>query len=168
MHSFTLRTAGKSDIPELVRLRMAYLTEDFGELIPEEKAKIEAQLPEYFRTHLNIDCFVFIAVTEDGETVGCTILCAMEQPANPFAPNGRSGKVMGVYVMPEYRGNRIATWLMKLLLIESRRMQLDRVSLGATRQGYGVYKRLGFRRTRQRYVDMAYDFLPEPEDTLTE
>ncbi len=39
------RTAVVSDIPQLVRMRMAYLMEDHGGMLPEHLARLERELP---------------------------------------------------------------------------------------------------------------------------
>lgn len=155
MQSYSLRTAVPTDIPELVRLRLAYFAEEFGALPEEQAAKITAQLPEYFKHHLGRDCCVYVA-EEDGALRGCAILLVQEKPANPFFPNGRVGEVLGVYTEPEYRGNRIGTWLMKLLLVDSMRKKLDVVRLGASEKGAHVYQRLGFKLARSRFAPMEY------------
>ena len=155
MQSYSLRTAGPADIPELVRLRLAYFTEEFGTLPEEQVKRISAQLPEYFKHHLSRDCCVYVA-EDDGRIRACAILCIQEKPANPYFPTGRIGEVLGVYTEPEYRGNRIATWLMKLLLVDSMRKKLDTVRLGATEQGMHVYQRLGFKPAESPYTAMEY------------
>ena len=42
-------TATISDIPELVRLRILYMTDDFGSLTNEEREGMEKQLPGYLK-----------------------------------------------------------------------------------------------------------------------
>lgn len=156
MYSFTIRTAQTADIPELVRLRLAYFDEEFGELPEQTVRQISEQLPEYFRSHLGRDCVVYAAELPDGTFAGCAILTIQEKPANPFFPTGRCGYVLGVYVMPEYRGARAGTWLMKMLLIDAKRRDLDFVSLSASDMGLGLYARLGFRPIRSRFTEMEY------------
>ena len=42
-------TATISDIPELVRLRILYMIDDFGHLTDEEREGMEKQLPGYLK-----------------------------------------------------------------------------------------------------------------------
>lgn len=156
MNSFTLRTAELTDIPAITELRLAYLEEDFGGLQPEQRKQISDQLPNYFRAHLNKDCFVYVAIDEENTIIGQAILYIMEKPANPFFPSGKSGTVLSVYTKPECRRNRVATWLMKLLMVDAKRMELDLLQLSATEQGRDVYTRLGFRPVQDRYLSMEY------------
>ena len=44
--------ANLNDIPELVRLRILYMIDDFGSITDEERAGMEKQLPEYFEREL--------------------------------------------------------------------------------------------------------------------
>lgn len=44
--------ANKSDIPELVRLRIAYIEKDFGSVSEEGRRAMEDQLPDYFERRL--------------------------------------------------------------------------------------------------------------------
>jgi GNAT superfamily N-acetyltransferase len=50
-----------------------------------------------------------------------------------------------VYTLPEWRGRGIAGELMKLLVEHARSRQAEKLHLGATELGQGVYERVGFR-----------------------
>ncbi len=153
--TLTFRAADTADIPELCRLRLAYLTEDLGEMTPGMRTQISQQLPLYFAAHLGRDCFVNAAALPDGTLAGNVILCCTEKPANPFFPSGKSGTVLGVYTVPQYRGCGIATKLMQMLIADARAQQLDRIVLGATKMGRPVYEKLGFVPQHSAYTDMV-------------
>lgn len=153
--AYTLRKAVQTDIPELCRLRMEYLTEDLGEMSAEMYAQIEAQLHTYFAAHLGKDCVVFTAALPDGTLAANAILYCMEKPANPFFPNGKDGTVLGVYTMPQYRGNGLATGMMRLLIEEGKARGLSRIALSATADGRPIYERLGFTLAQSHYVSMV-------------
>lgn len=153
--TWTFRAAGQADIPELCRLRMAYLTEDLGKMSEQVSAEILSQLPDYFAAHLGHDCFVNAAALPGGSLAANVILYCMEKPANPSFPSGRSGTVLGVYTMPQYRGQGIATKLMQMLIADAKAQKLDRITLGATEMGRPVYKKLGFVRAHSAYTDMV-------------
>ena len=157
----TYRAATAADIPAVCRLRIAYLNEDVGEMSPEVCAAVSAQLPQYFAEHLSRDCFVNVAETEDGALVGCVILVCSEKPANPSFPHGKGGTVYGVYTEPEYRGQGVATALMKLLIADGTAQGLDRIALSASAMGKSVYEKLGFEVTHSHYTEMALDLTEE-------
>ena len=48
MSNIAFDIAGKDDISELVRLRIAYITDDFGSISEYERQCLEEQLPGYF------------------------------------------------------------------------------------------------------------------------
>lgn len=151
-----VRMTDNADIPELVRLRLAYFAEEFGALPAEQLERITAQLPAYFTAHLNRDCFVSVAALPDGSLAACAILLVSEKPANPFFVNGKTGYVLGVFTMPAYRKQGIAARMMQLLMAESQRLALDQVTLSASRMGYGIYERLGFRISESDYTEMEW------------
>ena len=57
----TFDTATSKDISELVRLRIAYMKDDFGSVSQEEKNGMEKQLPDYFKRKLGTELIVFTA-----------------------------------------------------------------------------------------------------------
>ena len=65
----TYREAEKKDISLLIELRLTYLTEDRGNLTPEHRWAISAQLQDYFERNLGSMFFAHLA-EQDGRTVG--------------------------------------------------------------------------------------------------
>jgi hypothetical protein len=53
--------ASLDDINELVRLRLAYLAADFGELSAKDASNIAESLPAYFERHLDRDLYAHVA-----------------------------------------------------------------------------------------------------------
>ena len=147
--------AGASEIPELVRLRLAYFGEEFGQIPPEILSRINTHLPLHFSAHLNKDCFCIVARDiRSGRIPACTVLCCREIPANPRFPDGKGGYVLGVYTEPEYRRQGIATGLMQRLLAEAKRLGLNRVELSASEMGKPIYEKLGFAVSHSHFTEM--------------
>ena len=151
-----IRMAEQGDIPELCRLRLAYLNEEFNGLPEAQAAAISAQLPPYFAEHLGNDCLTAAAALPDGTLAANALLMISEKPANPFFPNGRDGYVLGVYTMPEYRGRGLATRIMQLLLDTARTQKLDQVTLSASDMGKGVYEKIGFTVKQSKFTEMVW------------
>ena len=61
----TFDIAKEEDIEELIRLRIAYMKDDFGSVSEEEKAGMESQLPDYFKRKLGTELIAFTA--RDGQ-----------------------------------------------------------------------------------------------------
>lgn len=151
-----VRLAEHTDIPELIRLRLAYFDEEFGVLPQEQLAAISAQLPQYFAAHLGADCIAVAAVLPDGHLAACALLTVSENPANPSFPNGRSGYVLGVFTEPQHRGKGLATRVMRQLLEEAKQLRLDTVRLSASDMGKGIYERLGFAVRQTHFTEMEW------------
>ena len=65
--SITFAEAAKTDIDELIRLRIKYMIDDFGSVSDYEKECMEKQLPDYFNRKLGDELVAFVA--KDGERI---------------------------------------------------------------------------------------------------
>lgn len=153
----TFERASIDDLDQLVGLRAAYLTEDHGAVPKEQLEMIMQKLPDYFRKHLNRDCFVY-AAKNGGEIVSCCFLLIFEKPSSPVFINGIVGNVLNVYTKPEYRRKGLAGTLLKMLLDDSVKMGLDFAELKATDPGYSLYKSVGFEDAVSKYHNMKIVF----------
>lgn len=149
--------ASIADMDKLVKLRIEYLTEDFGDISNDQLTQICEKLPSYYRKHLNNDLFVYICRADD-DIVSCCFLCVTEKPSSPSFLNGKTGTVLNVYTKPEYRRKGIAGKLLKLLLSDSEKMGLDYVELKATDSGYNLYRSIGFEDVVSKYRNMKFVF----------
>lgn len=147
--------AGMGDTEVLTELRLAYLAEDHGGLSEDEAEKIASQLPAYYREHLDDDLFVYLC-RDEVRVVSCVFLYVSHRPPNPDFINGKTGTVLNVYTLPEYRRRGIAGRLMKDMLEDAKNMGLDYVELKATEMGWGLYKSIGFQDAVSKYHSMKY------------
>ena len=149
--------ASKDDIEQLIRLRIAYMIDDFGGIRDHEKECMEKQLPDYFDRKLGDELIAFVA--KDGERiVSVAYLHIIEMPANSILLNGLYGEVLSVYTEPEYRGKGLCTKLIQNLVDYGKKRGLGRVDLSATKEGYPIYAKVGFVDKEQRYTDMRYRY----------
>ena len=153
MGEIVFDTACTEDIPELVRLRIAYMKDDFGSVSDYERSCMEQQLPDYFERRLGKELVAFVARAE-GRLVAAVYLLIIEKPSNPFLPNGLDGEVLSVYTEEGFRGHGICTQLMKNLIEYAKAHALCRIDLMATADGYPLYRKLGFEDKVQKYTDM--------------
>lgn len=153
MYSVRFEKSDIGDLDQLAALRIAYLLEDHGTIPQEQLTQISEKLPDYFRRHLNKDCFVY-SVKNESEIISCCFLLVTEKPSSPAFINGVVGTVMNVYTKPEYRRQGLAGKLLKMLLEDSEKMGLDFVELKATDSGYNLYKSLGFEDSVSKYHNM--------------
>ncbi len=149
--------ATKDDIDELIRLRIAYMIDDFGSVSEHESECMRKQLPDYFNRKLGDELVAFTA-KDNGRMVAVAYLHIIEMPANSILLNGLYGEVLSVYTEPEYRGKGICTQLIRNLVEYGRNRGLGRIDLSATKEGYPIYKKIGFEDKEHRYTDMRYKF----------
>ena len=147
--------ASDKEIEELVELRLAYLQEDLGEISEDDLQGLQEALPQHFRKHLNQDLFVYIA-REEEEIFACAFLLVVEKPMSPMFMTGKTGTVLNVYTKPEYRKKGYAKQLMNALLEDAKVNELSVVELKATKDGYHLYKSVGFEDVVSKYHNMRF------------
>ena len=147
--------AGIADIEVLVRLRLEFLREDNGGLEDPEAEAIARGLPGYFKAHIDKDLFVYV-VRESAGIVSCAFLITMARPMSPAFLNGRCGTVMNVYTAPSFRRRGYARTIMKAMLKDAKDMELSRIELKATQDGYPLYRSLGFTEEGPKYQLMVW------------
>ena len=147
--------ATKEDIEQLTELRIAYLTEDNGELKAKDLDIIKRDLPDYFTRNLDKTIFGYVA-RQDREIIACALLLVIEKPMSPAFITGKTGTVLNVYTKSKYRHNGHARKLMKMLMDDVSIMGLSVVELKATENGYQLYKSLGFHDTVSKYHQMDW------------
>ena len=153
MEDIVFDTANKNDIDELVRLRIAYIRDDFGSISDEEELNLKSRLPGYFEKELGDHLIAFVARAE-GRLVAAAYLLIVEKPANPSMPTGLCGEVLSVFTEESYRGKGICSHLMTELVTFAKERGFSRIDLLATEDGYHVYKKLGFEENRHHYKEM--------------
>ena len=150
-----IRKAGINDIEELIKIRIAYLKEDYGNISSEQIEQLKKQLPEYYINHSDRDMIAYIA-EENNEIISSVFLVIIEKPANPTFMSGKIGNILNVYTKPEYRKKGIAGQLLKLVINDAREMKLSYLELKSTKAGFNLYKELGFEEEHSSNVPMKF------------
>ena len=148
--------ATKQDIDELIRLRLAFIEDDHGPVTLHDKVCIEQQLLSFLNRKLGTELIVFVA-RDAGIIVSVAYLNLFEMPANCRLLNGLFGEVFSVYTLPQYRGQGLCTALMQQLVEDAKSRGLSCIDLRATKDGYPIYKKLGFAETAHSYTDMRLE-----------
>ena len=153
--AYVFGQASLNDVEDLVRLRIGYLTADFGTLDTAQEEALWRELPAYFELHLDYDLLAFVARDEDsGRIVCCAWLLLVTKPPSPRFPHGQTGTLFNVYTVPEHRRRGLARQVMLRLLDAARALKLDVVELHATEDGYPLYRSLGFEDDSSTHVAM--------------
>ena len=153
--NFVFDNANQNDIDELIRLRLAFITEDAGSLSSLQEQCIEEQLRDYFNRKLGKELIAFVA-RDEKRIVAVAYLLLMEMPANARLQNGLFGEVLSVYTLPEFRGRGLCTTLMHHLIKYGKNRGLGCIDLSSTENGYPIYAKLGFKEKEQNYKDMRF------------
>ena len=144
-----------ADIDTLVKLRVAYLTEDNGAIDAHDEETVRRDLPGYYQAHLGKDLHVYV-IRESQSIVSCAFLLVVEKPLSPAFLTGRTGLVLNVYTQPEYRRRGYAKRLMEAMLEDARELNLSVVELQATDDGYTLYLSVGFEDDASKYHRMKW------------
>lgn len=157
MKELVFRQADERDFDDLVKLRFAYVQADYGYIDYETEKTLRAQLEGYFPAHLGKDIFGFLCF--DGEkAVSMVILYIMDKPAFVTTPSGRTGTLLSVVTLPEYRKRGIAGKLVKMAIEKAKQLGAEFVELQATAEGEPLYRKIGFVDRKSHYKPMIYKF----------
>ena len=149
----TFEKATIKDIDVLTNLRLAYLQEDLGNISNEDSTTIQTALPAYYTKHLNRDLMVYVARNHE-DIVSCAFLLIVEKPMSPSFITGKTGTVLNVYTKPEHRHKGYAKQLMTMMLEDAAQLGVSIIDLKATKDGYPLYKSVGFEDVITEYHNM--------------
>jgi GNAT superfamily N-acetyltransferase len=138
------RLATLADIPQLTELRILMQQEIHLPRRLEAGPEYVESLRSYFVEAIPAGSYVsFVAELED-RLVSATGLVVYLRPPSLGGASGRAGYVCNVYTRPEFRGRNLAGELMQKTVEYARFHGIDRMHLGATPLGRGIYERVGF------------------------
>ncbi len=150
-----IRQATASDIPELVQMRIGYLTADLGEISPTQSRELLFEVSNYLHFKLGRDLMAVVACDEEsGGIVACAWLLLVDKPPSPRFPHGRTGVLFNVYTRTAWRRQGLARRVMECLIADARARALDVLELHATEDGYPLYRSLGFEDDSYTHVPM--------------
>jgi GNAT superfamily N-acetyltransferase len=151
----TLRKASESDIETLIEYRIIFLKEAYGNPSKELESHLKNMLREYFSRSLKSEEFISWIADYENKLAGLSGMVIREQPGNFELPNGKTGYILNIFTIKEFRRKGIATLLMQKLIEEARQKKLDRVELRATHDGEAVYRKIGFTEPHDLAMELA-------------
>lgn len=151
-----VRKALPCDAEQMIKLRCAYIEEEFGAQQTQKLFVLKKQLCTYFEAHLGSDLLSYVA-DRNGELVSIAMLVTIEKPANPSFITGKTGLLLNVYTLPANRHQGLATRIIEKLIEEAKTKELSYIALDATEQGIFLYQKLGFKVHMSRYKSMRLD-----------
>lgn len=148
----TFRLATTSDLDQLVELRLLMQKEVNS---PEQIASDYAQsLRNYFDSNLSNGSYLSAVAEVDSQLVSANGLVIYSKPPSVNGGTGRMGYISNVYTRPEWRGHGFAHSLIKVLIEHARSNHIDKLHLGTTELGKGVYERAGFTTPRFPHLEL--------------
>lgn len=152
-----IKKADKSDIKELIDIRIKFLKYEFKETIKNNESNIKRELLSYFKEHLNKDFYTYIALNRN-KIISSAFISISNMPSGINFINGKIGTVLNVFTVEDFRRQGIAKKLIEKLIEDASYMNLDYIELNSTKEGYELYTKLGFKEININYVTMRYDF----------
>ncbi|OPX25677.1 MAG: hypothetical protein B1H06_07035 [Candidatus Cloacimonas sp. 4484_143] len=153
----SFRTATVEDVKILIDYRIQFLKEIGQKFNSKLDAELRCNLQEYFAVNIKAKKFVALIAEIQGKPVGFGGMVIRSQPGNFQVPQGRTGYILNMYTVAEYRRKGIGKEILKLLLNEGNKLNLDRIDLEATEMGEPLYRNLGFNepyyRAMKKYLD---------------
>lgn len=136
------------DIDRLLAWRMEVIESVFG-LSAKTDTETLTQLcranRDYYRFNIrHASHYACIALTAEGEEIGCGGLCFHHELPSPDNPNGKCAYMMNIYVRPDHRHQGAGHAIVDHLLEKCKRRGISKIYLEATPLGRELYSNLGF------------------------
>ncbi|MDZ7954398.1 GNAT family N-acetyltransferase [Nostoc sp. DedQUE09] len=141
---FNLRQANLQDLEALIQLRLELLRE-VGEIKGDsDTANLAEATQKYLGEKMPSGEFLAWVAEVDNQIVASSGLVFFQRPPYNGNLSGLEAYIMNVYTIPMWRGQGIATALLKEIISFMRATEAKRLWLHATEDGKRVYEKLGF------------------------
>jgi N-acetylglutamate synthase-like GNAT family acetyltransferase len=137
-----IRKATINDIELLVKLRIDFLSEEFGNA--NSKDDIRAQLISYYQIHLQDNTFIAVIAEIDGSVVSTAYLAISDLPQVLNYQASKIGTLLNVLTYPQFHRRGIATKVLLRIIEEAKLANISAINLSATDDGRPLYEKLGF------------------------
>ena len=148
-----LKKATISDIETIIEYRIIFLKEAQGTLSKELELSLRKSLRQYFTKSIENDSFIAWIAEYENKSIGFSGMVIREQPGNFEIPNGKTGYILNMFTLKDYRENGIGSLLFQKLIEEAKRRNLDRVELHATKDGEPIYRRFAFTEPHDKVLE---------------
>lgn len=151
----TIKKATISDIETIIEYRIIFLQEAQG--IPSKELEIilRKSLRQYFSKSIENDSFISWIAEYENKSIGFSGMVIREQPGNFEITNGKTGYVLNMFTLKEFRNNGIGSILFQKLIDEAKQRNLDRIELHATQDGEPIYRGFGFTEPHDKVLEFS-------------
>jgi ribosomal protein S18 acetylase RimI-like enzyme len=150
----SLKRATKSDIETIIEYRITFLKERHGNQALELESRLRQSLRQYFTKSLKDDSFVSWIVEYENKPIGFSGMVIREQPGSFEIPSGKTGYILNMFTLKEYRRNGIGSILFQKLMEEAKQKNLDKIELHATSDGEPIYKQFGLVKSHNKTLEL--------------
>lgn len=141
--NYIVRLAEKNESEFLAKERIKFLRSLGYEIKEDEYDKVLSDLTEQIKRKLGSSLVCVIAEYEN-TVIGTAYMTIDEVLYHPSTPKGYTANIVNVYTDNDYRGNGIATAMMKRLIDYGKENGIEKLTLDATDIGQPIYRKLGF------------------------
>ncbi|MEH1905639.1 GNAT family N-acetyltransferase [Nostoc sp.] len=141
---FNLRQANLQDLEALIQLRLELLREAGDIKSDSDTANLAEATRKYLGEKMPPGEFLAWVAEVDSQIVATSGLVFFQRPPYNGNLSGLEAYVMNVYTVPMWRGQGIATALLKEIISFVRATEAKRLWLHATEDGKRIYDQLGF------------------------
>jgi GNAT superfamily N-acetyltransferase len=132
-----LRLATKEDIPDLIRLRIAFLKVDKPEPNALKEDLLASALGNYFVRHLEAGDLVCWVATDLDKVVAGGGICFNHYPPDFEAMEEEMAQLVNLYALPGYKDEEVEQQLFAKLLEEAQRRDVSVITVQDTEMGKG-------------------------------
>lgn len=141
--NYTLRIADKKDSVFLAKARIDFLGLLGYEISQEEYKNVLNLLIKQIKEKIN-KTLVCVLAEYNNQVIGTAYMTIEERLYHPETPNGIQANIVNVYTKESFRGQGIASAMVKKLMECSKDYNIEKLTLDATKMGESVYRGLGF------------------------
>jgi GNAT superfamily N-acetyltransferase len=142
--SFTVRRATAGDIPDLVRLRIAFDDELAGPTPADRADEHRARIETYLRYHVPDGAYRVWVADAGGRVVGMAGLIVIDRPPHPRSRRRPEAMVFNVMTDAAWRRRGVGRAIMEAVIADGRALGCRRIVLRASDVGSHLYAALGF------------------------
>lgn len=147
------RTATMDDLDDLVHFRILMQAE-VNDILPQAvNDSYREKIKDYFQKAISAKKYVGVLAETDGKIIGSSGVCFYEKPPSISGGSGIYGYVTNVFTDPRFRGQGVGSGMVSKIIQISKETKADKIHLGATEDGIGMYKKCGFKEPRYQYLE---------------
>jgi GNAT superfamily N-acetyltransferase len=140
---FLIRRATHEDLVTLVQLRLDLLHEIHDSEGDTDPITLADATHQYLSEKLSNGEFIAWVAEANGRIIGTSGLVFFKRPPTGANPSGLEAYIMNMYTLPEWRGQGIASALLREIMGFVKSTDAKCLWLRATEQGKLVYRKLG-------------------------